>query len=426
MAFTPPEIITEIFCNSGTVNIDYIIPPVVNPNINAVSQENGYPISQATPLDNSGTPISRAETNGIFRLYSSILRWLNVGGQYTFDNSIATAGGYPLGAILWCESNKTYQRSLINSNTANFVTTPSFINDGVNWATVTATPSIVNNSTNALTSTCISTVNSAYKTELAQDQLFTGNSMNGLMRTSYSITSGNASAMYNMSWNEYAGNPYPNFSLQLVTSDNRLATNNTYIDESTGDISSYWSIFSQQTPSFILDSGIQLYQGKRPTVQGDLSTLATTTSSIATLGDLYNTIKTKTYTGGAGGQQQMQMSAIRDNNAGVWNVTISGIWNSSNPQAIRNMIYFVNTIDLNAIFGISNILGAPSPNGTVSWSPSSTAYSILYGSQIFGYVTDAVGVASINITWGYTNNHSPAETISFAKFICSFRCSSIA
>lgn len=135
MAFTLPQIITEPFCNGGSPGEDYIIPPKSSADNTIMTQDIGYPPLQATPFSLGGVPIDRAQTNGAFNLYSSIITWINAGGVFTFDQTgaIIAAGGYNQGAILWASSVNRFLISLKDNNIANFVVTPSFINDGINW-----------------------------------------------------------------------------------------------------------------------------------------------------------------------------------------------------------------------------------------------------------------------------------------------------
>ena len=109
----PVQTITEVFCQDGASGADYSIPPVTSSSTTIVTQANGYPISQATPLNSGGVAVDRSQTNGIFYLYSSALRWLNVGGYLTFDPAVASAGGYPQYCILFNLANKRYVINLI-------------------------------------------------------------------------------------------------------------------------------------------------------------------------------------------------------------------------------------------------------------------------------------------------------------------------
>lgn len=132
--YTEPQIIIKAFAEDG----DYSLPPA-SASTTIANQETGYPERQSQPLDSNGLPVNREQTNGVFNLYSQHILWQQNGGQYTFEEDVATAGGYKIDAILWCESNKSYQRSLVDNNVANFVTNPEYINDGVYWVTQSGT-----------------------------------------------------------------------------------------------------------------------------------------------------------------------------------------------------------------------------------------------------------------------------------------------
>lgn len=131
MSLTQPQIIPEGFCNAGTAGIDYVIPPVSSLNPDIVTQDKAYPVSQATPLNANGVAVNRPQTNGLWKLATDAIAFLNKGGNYTFDATLTN--GYSKDAILWCAKNNTFQRSLVNNNTANFITNPEYINDGINW-----------------------------------------------------------------------------------------------------------------------------------------------------------------------------------------------------------------------------------------------------------------------------------------------------
>lgn len=136
MAITKPTVIVEVFCALGTSGTDYIIPVQTSGNPAIMTQDNGYPVSQSTPLNAGGVTVKRNETNGAFRLYSSILTWLQAGGTFTFESTVSTANtGYPAGQLLWSATNNAFQLSL-QTTTANFVGTPSYLNDRVNWMQV--------------------------------------------------------------------------------------------------------------------------------------------------------------------------------------------------------------------------------------------------------------------------------------------------
>lgn len=111
---------------------------------NNASIEEGFPqITMKAPA-NGGLPPFGQDFNGLFYTISSLNCFLQNGGYITFNQSVSDKiGGYPSGAILdYIDSTGTYSKvqSLIDNNTNNFVTTPSFI-DGVNWKQLEVSPS---------------------------------------------------------------------------------------------------------------------------------------------------------------------------------------------------------------------------------------------------------------------------------------------
>ena len=132
------QLITKPFCALGTNGVDYVLPPISGSSASTVqTQEYGIPPVQQQDPDFGGLPVLRSETNGSLRFYSNVLNFINQGGQFTFDATQAIAiGGYRQGAVLYCNAINGYLISLINNNTANFITTPSYINDGIHWQTL--------------------------------------------------------------------------------------------------------------------------------------------------------------------------------------------------------------------------------------------------------------------------------------------------
>lgn len=111
---------------------------------NYASIEEGFPeITMKAPAD-GGLPPWGQDFNGMFYLMSSQTCFLQNGGQITFDQNVSNKiGGYPEGAILdYIDENQAYSKvkSLIDDNTYNFVTTPSYI-DGVHWEKISLSAS---------------------------------------------------------------------------------------------------------------------------------------------------------------------------------------------------------------------------------------------------------------------------------------------
>ncbi len=129
-------IITPITNPFAYGRLDNVLP-AQTPNFPDIvaNQDTGFPVAQMEDLSNpNSTPVKEEEMNGVLNFYTNLILQQGLGGQYTFDANLSTSqGGYPLGAILYSVSDNTWQRSLTANNTANFVTTPSYLNDGVNW-----------------------------------------------------------------------------------------------------------------------------------------------------------------------------------------------------------------------------------------------------------------------------------------------------
>ena len=128
-AFVQPATLLTAIASQGA-----FVAPLLTPDQLKASIPLGYPPAQAELLSTGGTPVDIKQTNGLFNLLSQFIVWLNTGGTWTFDPAVVAVGGYNQGAQLWCASASRYLISLKNNNTANFITTPSYVNDGVNWA----------------------------------------------------------------------------------------------------------------------------------------------------------------------------------------------------------------------------------------------------------------------------------------------------
>ena len=66
----------------------------------------GFPSVYGLPLDDGGKYVTRTEMNAILRSLSQCLFYTQNGGVPRYDADVSTAiGGYPLGAVLWFDSN---------------------------------------------------------------------------------------------------------------------------------------------------------------------------------------------------------------------------------------------------------------------------------------------------------------------------------
>lgn len=128
------QLITVPFCALGTPSTDFVLPPIVGSDSSLIqTQQFGIPPVQQRDPNFGGLPVLRTETNGVLQFYSNVLYFINQGGQFTFDAPQSTAlGGYSQGAVLFNFPTSSYVISLIDNNTFDFVTTPSYI-DGIHW-----------------------------------------------------------------------------------------------------------------------------------------------------------------------------------------------------------------------------------------------------------------------------------------------------
>lgn len=137
MATTLPQLqpLAMPFANDGDKNT---IPASATSTGNASLAEGFPPITQ-TPIEKGGIPPSRADFNGILNLATRLQYFLQQGGYFTFDTTVATLlGGYPENAVLYnlqSDGSIHLLKSAKTNNTDNFITTPSVI--GTSWIDVT-------------------------------------------------------------------------------------------------------------------------------------------------------------------------------------------------------------------------------------------------------------------------------------------------
>jgi hypothetical protein len=136
-----PQILYQPFAATGDKNTILNSPSTEDPQ--RANLQTGFPTITQIPIANGGIPPERMDFNGLGYLLSSFYFFTQCGGIYTFNQDVSNAiGGYPLGAVLYYTDSDgtTYKvRSLLENNTYNFVTTPSYIDDE-HWAYVSSTP----------------------------------------------------------------------------------------------------------------------------------------------------------------------------------------------------------------------------------------------------------------------------------------------
>lgn len=122
----PGKIITP-WAESGLKNP---IPPAANPATGRAGFDQGFSAINMTAKEAGGIPPFGQDFNGIFYEVTNILRYMQAGGQPTFDAALATAiGGYPKGAVVLGGDGVTLWQSQIESNSTDPDLDPS------NWGT---------------------------------------------------------------------------------------------------------------------------------------------------------------------------------------------------------------------------------------------------------------------------------------------------
>lgn len=128
-----PDVLTQPIAQNGDKNT---IPNTNDQSLGEMSQSTGFPAICSTPITDGGKAPRRGDFNGAFNLISQQHFFFQNGGMNTFRQDVSNAiGGYPLNARLWyTDSNNesVIVRSLIQNNTYNFNSNPSYI-DGVHW-----------------------------------------------------------------------------------------------------------------------------------------------------------------------------------------------------------------------------------------------------------------------------------------------------
>lgn len=123
-----PSTIVEPFAINGQKNTI----PTTTATPGAASLDQGFPALTMTPVQQGGVPPSGKDFNGLFNWITQHLAWLNAGGQYTFDATLAAfIGGYPVGMVLQSDDGLSSYVNVQAGNAANFNTDPTQI--GVTW-----------------------------------------------------------------------------------------------------------------------------------------------------------------------------------------------------------------------------------------------------------------------------------------------------
>ena len=112
----PGKIITP-WAESGLKNP---IPPAANPATGRAGFDQGFSAINMTAKEAGGIPPFGQDFNGIFYEVTNILRYMQAGGQSTFDAALATAtGGYPKGAMVLGDDGVSAYTNKVDSNSSN-------------------------------------------------------------------------------------------------------------------------------------------------------------------------------------------------------------------------------------------------------------------------------------------------------------------
>lgn len=222
MALINPIAIIKKWANGTTATADVVLPPVATSNTVA-NQEIGFPPSQEQDPTTGGQYVKRAEMNGVFKLYSEHVEFINKGGSYTFNSDIANAGGYSQGATLWSDYYKRFVTSLKDNNIDDFITDISKI-DGVSWG-FTEISDYINVPEIPITGDL--TTNGAEIVVYCGKKQFTNNGLFNAKIKFALKNSGDYGAMYSLS---FMGNPFIgeisgpplliNYSTNILLADN--------------------------------------------------------------------------------------------------------------------------------------------------------------------------------------------------------------
>lgn len=130
MAAPTPVLILQPFADTGDKNV---IPNTPSPTPGLASYEEGFPPITRIKVQLGGKPPAGKDFNGIFYDLSTHTLWVQAGGRYKFDSTLATAiGGYSKGFVLQDNAGTTDYISLVDNNSVDFNSNPGSI--GTEWA----------------------------------------------------------------------------------------------------------------------------------------------------------------------------------------------------------------------------------------------------------------------------------------------------
>ena len=121
---TQPDQILESYAESGDTRVPIHISG--SPAPEQFTIENGFPVITSLPVGSGGLNPARVDFNGVFSAITRVLRWLNIGGLFTWID-LTSRGGYPIGARVRKAGLPGCWINLVDNNTTN----PDF--GGANW-----------------------------------------------------------------------------------------------------------------------------------------------------------------------------------------------------------------------------------------------------------------------------------------------------
>lgn len=113
-SITEPSKFVTPFAESGLKNT---IPTASNNTTGKAGFDKGFPERTMLPKASGGIPPSGMDFNGILYDITSAIRYMQAGGQPTYDAAFAAAiGGYPLGAVLIGDDGVSIFQSAVDGN----------------------------------------------------------------------------------------------------------------------------------------------------------------------------------------------------------------------------------------------------------------------------------------------------------------------
>jgi hypothetical protein len=100
----------------GTISGGVLASPSNSPT--GASLADGFPIIEMTNPNAGGTGPNGGDVNGIFNYLTAFQAWVNAGGQFKFNATLAAAiGGYPVGTVLQLNTGLGSVVSTVTNNT---------------------------------------------------------------------------------------------------------------------------------------------------------------------------------------------------------------------------------------------------------------------------------------------------------------------